>query len=119
MFDSHSNDRRRHPRAPIARSLEIHTAGGKVSCELKDISRSGIAFHSEQAFHEESLFGLDFRAEPHEDCPGLHLEATAAVVRCKPSRDGGFDVAMYFLHVEPESLEDIDAYVAAQLTRSE
>ncbi len=107
-------ERRRHPRAEADWTVEIALEGGTQRARLRDVSRIGLCFHTEQPIPMMTVLsvGLDLPV-PH----GVRrVTGSGAVVRCErisPALEH-YEVAL-FLHDMSESDRDaLDEHVQAR-----
>ena len=109
----HGPDKRRSKRINRPFVLRLQRTSGSASNEwsfifIKDISRSGLCFHSDENFQEGELFNLKInvgRNTPSISCVG-------EVVRVQPLDVGTLsDIAVIFVDISPEDAELIEKAV--------
>lgn len=109
-------ERRAHPRV-AAPELPLKLAGEGAALRVRDISQSGVAFFADNpvALMTKVRFEVEL---PSADGKGRPIVGEGAVVRCERLSPalGHYEVAVFFQHLEGNSLRDLKDYLDQALT---
>lgn len=118
-------ERRKHPRADADFNLTIDAVIGDGSILVKDVSRAGICCVLTEPIKLMTEVGMRLEI-PGGDGRTTPVECFGAVVRCDPLSaaalaktegrlgEDAHEVAIFFLHMNEEDREIIDAYVKSR-----
>lgn len=108
-------ERRAHPRV-AAPDLPLKLAGSGSHLRVRDISQSGVAFFADSpvALMTRVKFEIEL---PAEDGESAQVSGEGAVVRCERLSPalGHYEVAVFFQHLEGNSLRDLKDYLGRVL----
>lgn len=109
------DERRKHPRVQ-AQDLLLRQDGGRTPLRVRDISRSGVSFFTEEplTIMTRVAFTLEFPASTNES---QNVSGEGVVVRCEPISDGlaHYEVAVFFSDLQSGTKDLIQNYVSKRL----
>ena len=112
-------ERRKHLRAKGAEGLTVGVESHAPGVPVGDISLSGVSFTLDAPVEFMTrlmmtlVFPSEHASEQQASAPA-GVQCEGAVVRCDPVRDGRegrYDVAVFFTHLEDFAREAIEEYV--------
>ena len=114
-----AKERRKHLRAKGAEGLTVGVEPQAPGVPVRDISLSGVSFTLDAPveFMTRLMMTLVFpsgRSPERQPSAPAAVQCEGAVVRCDPVRDGRegcYDVAVFFTHLEDSAKEAIEEYV--------
>jgi hypothetical protein len=108
---NHPQERRLHRRMVVKNKVELGFGAAGIG-SLQDISLSGVACTSPEAFGEMSI--LEIEMSLPTAAGDLKFQAGGAVVRSEPLETGDYLVAIFFTHMDDTSRGHLEAYLAEQ-----
>jgi hypothetical protein len=109
-------ERRRHPRAQADWTIELAVDGGTQRARLRDISRIGLCFHTEQAIPLMTV--LSIALDLPEDEGTRRVTGSGAVVRCErisPTLEH-YEVALFLHDMTESDRTALDRHVVEAVT---
>lgn len=89
---------------PVKYEATPAVVGNPQLASMRDVSAGGVAVVAPQMIPVGSQIRIEIRVPPL----GRSIQARARVVRCLPMREGGFDLGIQFLEIDPKDRKEMD-----------
>ena len=114
-----SQDRRGARRVDATLSLQVSMPDGVSTLETINVSSSGLYFRSDSYMEPMTKLAMELEvAVPGEDAPA-RVPCEGLVVRTLPEAETtgcqAYEVAVFFTHIEPEGIANLEKHIAMLL----